>query len=157
MKKVSIPDFAKLVRETLNLQTFENKSYNTARDAFANLSGKTHYVDPDTLRYFHSRIVYAQPMQCGLIYTIIESAAKDADNTSRGFRAVSFDLFGTVIYRAALENMTSSKATAEKQFFAWFETFDVVNHYKKEFKRKAEQSKQLSRDYSMLARGFKGE
>lgn len=157
MKTTTSKDFAKIIREALNIKLFDNNSYHAGRDAFANLSGKTHYVDPDTLRYFHIRIVYAQPAECGLIYWIIESAAKDHENKTRGFRFVAFDLFGTVLHRAKLEDMTRTSDQAKKQFYAWFETFDAVNHYKTAFATMAEKSKREALEYRKLSRGFKAE
>lgn len=155
MKTVNISDFAKTISEALNIRLFDNTSYDAKRDAFSNLSGKTHYVDPDTLRYFHSRVVYAQPAKCGLIYWIVESAAKDHENKMRGFRFVAFDLFGTVLQRASLEGMTSTSAPAKKQFYMWLETFDAVDHYRAVFAVKAEHAARDALAFRKLSKGAK--
>jgi hypothetical protein len=94
-----------------------------------NLEGRTHYVEPSTLRFFNSRIVSALPVSNGAFYKIIESASLDYSNTKRGFRAVLFDIFGTVVYRPDLSECFTSKEKADKGFYWWFETFNEFEHY----------------------------
>ena len=98
-------------------------------NAQGNLDGRTHYVDTPTLRFFNSRILSALPVSNGAFYKIIESASLDYSNTKRGFRAVLFDIFGTVVYRPDLEECFTSKEKADKGFFWWFETFNEYEHY----------------------------
>ena len=98
-------------------------------NAQGNLDGRTHYVDSPTLRFFNSRIVSALPVSNGAFYKIIESASLDHTNTKRGFRAVLFDIFGTVVYRPALEECFTNKEKADKGFYWWFETFNEYEHY----------------------------
>lgn len=99
-------------------------------NAQGNLDDRTHYVDSPTLRFFNSRIVSALPVSNGAFYKIIESASLDHANTKRGFRAVLFDIFGTVVYRPDLEECYTSKEKADKGFFTWFETFNEFEHYR---------------------------
>ena len=94
-----------------------------------NLEGRTHYVEPSTLRFFNSRIVSALPVSNGAFYKIVESLSLDHNHTKRGFRAVLFDIFGTVVYRPNLEECFTSTEKANKGFFWWFETFNEVEHY----------------------------
>jgi len=94
-----------------------------------NLEGRTHYVEPSTLRFFNSRIVSALPVSNGAFYKIVESLSLDHNNTKRGFRAVLFDIFGTVVYRPSLEECYTSTEKANKGFFWWFETFSEYEHY----------------------------
>ena len=98
-------------------------------NAQGNLDGRTHYVDSPTLRFFNSRIVSALPVSNGAFYKIIESASLDHANTKRGFRAVLFDIFGTVVYRPDLDQCFTSTEKANKGFFWWFETFNEYEHY----------------------------
>lgn len=117
-----------------------DKSYaSPTRDAQLNLEGRTHYVDEGTMRYFHSRIVYAGDHCHGLIYTIIESVALDPDNTRRGFRPVLFDVFGTVIDRVPLKNAHRTSDAARKAMHATLDALDVAEHYRQAIddKRKA--------------------
>lgn len=94
-----------------------------------NLEGRTHYVDSSTLRYFNSRIVSALPVSNGAFYKVVESLSLDHNNTKRGFRAVLFDIFGTVVYRPDLDQCFTSTEKANKGFFWWFETFNEYEHY----------------------------
>lgn len=145
-------EFAQKIGSVLNLKLFSQESYNCTRNTQINLAGKTHYTDSDTLRYFHSRIVASSDTENGLIFWFIESAAKDCNNTSRGFRYVAFDLFGTVLCRVDLADMTSTSEKARKQFWTWLETFDTIGHYKNAFKQKALQAKKDAIEFSKLAK-----
>jgi hypothetical protein len=74
-----------------------------------------------------------------LLFTLIESAAKDYDNTSRGFRFVVFDLFGTVIERAnTRDTFYVSKDKARTALNAWLDEFDTLAHYRQAMAEKAQ-------------------
>jgi hypothetical protein len=108
---------------------YKNEWTNSKANAQENLHGRTYYVEPSTLRYFNSRILSALPVSNGAFYKIIESLSTDHNNTKRGFRAVLFDIFGTVVYRPDLEECFTSKEKADKGFYWWFETFNEFEHY----------------------------
>jgi len=101
------------------------------------LSGRTHYADPTTLRYFRSRIINAAPVADGLLFRIIESASMDPDHTRRGhgdrswrgFRFVVFDVWGWVVERPALDDMVRTSDKARAAFYDWLGTFDVTAYY----------------------------
>ena len=120
-----------LAHDVFQVSPFElNSGYFTAKEhAQKNLTGKTHYVDPDTLRYHKSRILESYSTDHGGLFAIIESCALDMHNTSRGFRFVVFDLGGQSLGRASLEGTYKSKAAAEKAMWIWLDDFDVVSHY----------------------------
>jgi hypothetical protein len=110
---------------------FADKSYaSPTRDAQLNLEGRTHYVDDSTLRYFHSRVIYAGDHCHGLIYTIVESIALDQKNHSRGFRFVIFDIFGTIVERASIDGAYRTSAAARKAMYSALDTLDVMKHYR---------------------------
>jgi hypothetical protein len=100
-------------------------------NAQENLQGRTYYVEPSTLRFFNSRILSALPVSNGAFYKIIESVSLDHNNTKRGFRAVLFDIFGTVVYRPDFAECFANKEKANKGFFAWFEEFNEFEHYQR--------------------------
>ena len=108
---------------------YKNEWTNSKANAQENLNGRTYYVEPSTLRYFNSRILSALPVSNGAFYKIIESLSTDHNHTKRGFRAVLFDIFGTVVYRPDLDECFTSKEKADKGFFWWFETFNEFEHY----------------------------
>lgn len=96
---------------------YRNESSYPKNNAQRNLCGRTHYVDDDTLRGFHSRIISARETHGGLLFAIVTSDAKDFENRSRGFRYVIFDLFGNVVDRnpSSVDReyfKSSNKATA---------------------------------------------
>ena len=86
------------------MQLYRNESSDPKYNAQHNLEGRTHYVDDDTLRFHKSRVLRTTITDGGLLLAIIESYAVDMDNTSRAFRPVIFDLFGTVIKRPNLDD-----------------------------------------------------
>lgn len=96
----------------MNLYT--EKSSNPKWNAQANLEGRTHYVDDDTLRFHKSRISTTAITDGGLLFALVESYAVDPDNRQRAFRPVIFDVFGNVKSRPGLEGgyTTSKKAIA---------------------------------------------
>jgi hypothetical protein len=110
---------------------FRDESSDAKTNAQRNLSGRTHYVDDETLRYHHSRVISARTFANGQLFAIVTSDAKDYENKSRGFRYVIFDLFGTVIERnpRTVDNewfRTSDKARAARD--AFLATFDAAGH-----------------------------
>lgn len=92
----------------------------------ATLSGE-HYVDDDTLRGFHSRIISARHTDGGLLFAIVTSDAKDFENRSRGFRYVIFDLFGTVIERNPSSVDREYFRTSEKAEKAMWAALNSLN------------------------------
>jgi hypothetical protein len=95
------------------MKLFENHYDNAVGNAQRNLMGRTHYVDPDTLRYHKSRVVYAKASSSGLLFYLITSDALDMQNTKRGFRYAIFDLFGRCLARVELKDAFRTKRQAE--------------------------------------------
>jgi len=129
----------------LNIKTFSDRSYDAQRNARINLEGITHYVDLDTLRYFKARIVKAFDSCHGSIFFLVESVAKNPDNSERGFRFVLFDVFGVVVNPRDTYYTTSDKA--KKAGYSFLETFDLMAHYRKAIAGKA---KAVEREHAAL-------
>ena len=108
---------------------YRHESTDATRNAQENLRGRTHYADPDTLRWHKARILSSRDIWCGAGFMVVESVSLDWDNTKRGFRFAVFDVFGTVIERADLEHTFSSKDKAIKAFWAWLGDFDPFAYY----------------------------
>ena len=68
---------------------------------------------------------------------ILESSSKNFENTSRGFRAVVFDVFGDTVYRPNLDTMFNSSKEALKDFETWAKEFDVQAYYMEKIKQEA--------------------
>lgn len=121
-------------------QAFEQNQYyskclrTSKANAQAMLSGRTHYVDDSTLRYFNSRITGAQPSDFGMFFLITESVGKDSYNGERGFRCVLFDINGQVVYRPSLEELENTSTKAQKTFYAWYESFCPETYYNDQIK-----------------------
>ena len=90
------------------------------------LAGKTHYVDNDTLRFHHSRIISCDIAANGLLFWLVESVSLDMKNTQRGFRFVVFDVFGNVITRAKLEDAFKTSKQANKACREYLATVDAL-------------------------------
>jgi hypothetical protein len=93
---------------------YSNASSYPKLNAQRNLQGRTHYVDDDTLRGFHSRILSARATHEGMLFAITTSDAGDYQNRTRVHRYVIFDVFGTVLERPTIEDSfrTSKQALA---------------------------------------------
>lgn len=103
------------------MQLYSNQSSHPVTNAQRNLCGRTHYVDPDTLRFHKSRIISARHTDQGLLFAIVTSDALDHENMRRGFRFVIFDLFGTVLERTSIEGAFRRSEQATKAMW------DAVN------------------------------
>ena len=111
--------------------------YNPKDYAQDQLTGRTHYVDESTLRYFHARVIGAHQDADGLLFWIVESSATDPDNTGRGFRPVVFDIFGEVIFRPDLSDMVKTSDKARALYRDWLESFDITAHYREALESRA--------------------
>lgn len=105
---------------------YDRKNYSNAKyDAQLNLEGRTHYVDDNTLRFHHARILETRVHDNGLLFSLIESCALDPHNKNRGFRYVIFDLFGNVVARPDLESTFKTSLQARKAMHAVLNTLDA--------------------------------
>jgi len=130
---------AKTIAAALEVNPFRDARLSTpVRNAQDALTGITHYCVADTLRYHHSRIVGAVAVSEGAFFKIIETCSQDYNNTRRGYRVVLFDLTGTTVYRPDLEELTRTREQAEKAFWAWFNQFDELAHYRNKLNSKAD-------------------
>lgn len=110
------------------MQLFTNKSCDARQNAQQNLMGRTHYVDPDTLRWHKSRVLSARHTDDGLLFAITTSDALDMHNTKRGYRYVIFDVFGTVLGRPDLEHAFRSHEKCRKAMWAELTAINAVAH-----------------------------
>lgn len=100
-------------------------------DASRNLQGRTHCLDPDTVRYFKSRVLAAGRSHDDLLYYIVESVNSRPDHGGYNKRFVAFDVFGSVVNdRAGVSAGTWHKTTdaAMKEGRAFLAGFDAVTH-----------------------------
>ena len=107
---------------------FRNEASDPLMNAQRNLSGRTHYVDDDTLRFHKSRVISTRHTDGGLLFAIVTSDALNYENTKRGYRYVIFDVFGTVISRCTLEDAWSKRDKCERAMWAALEAIDAKAH-----------------------------
>ena len=122
---------AEVLQKKAWAQLYKDRYYSDpTAQAQDQLTGRTHYVDPDTLRFHHSRILRARPVCSGLFFRIVESCAADYENKKRVFRFVIFDIWGNVVERQNFDNSYSSTDKALKGFDEWLAGFDPVEYYR---------------------------
>lgn len=117
------------IADALGVRLYDRHSGDSKFNAQRNLSGRTHYVDSDTLKYFHSRIVSTHIVEDDSVFILIESTARDYQNRTRGFRFVAFDLTGTVLNDRG-EIYYSTSDSARKAMWQWLENFSSLDHHR---------------------------
>ena len=110
------------------MQLYQNRSSYPKVNAQENLCGRTHYVDPATLRFHKSKVLSSHVTDGGLLFAIITSDAVDYNNTKRGFRFAVFDVFGTVVQRTKLEDAFRRSEQASKAMWAFLNSFSATAH-----------------------------
>lgn len=149
-------DLAREIALAASANLFSHYGGNAKYKAQGNLSGKTHYADDDTLKFFHARINSCWTKCQGLILVITESVAADYNNTKRGHRFVAFDLFGTVINdRDHADAMQPNSDKAHKAAHEWLESFDVLAHYKAALTERADRLKRDADDMAKIAKAIR--
>ena len=126
-----------IIIDNTDLRPFELCSGTPKQRAQKQLEGKTHYVDESTLKYFKCRIVSALPVSNGLFFKIIENLPNDPTTNKKGFRAVVFDVFGEIIFRLNLDEMSKTAHLADTAFYKWFEKFNETEHYIRKFQEES--------------------
>lgn len=91
------------------------------------LIGLTHYVDEDTLRFFGTRVLTANPVNDGLFYLLVESSYVDHNKTEKGVKYVLYDVFGNVAMES--DRIYKSDRNAKAAFWEHFSKFDQTTHY----------------------------
>ena len=114
----------------LNLRKYQNMYMKPKADAQHNLRGRTFYVDDDTLKYHKARILNSAPACDGLVYWIIESYAKDYENSARAFRPVVFNILGDIVYRVNLDEGFKTERAARLALDLFLDSFDAVGQTK---------------------------
>jgi hypothetical protein len=108
--------------QAAGLSLFKWENSNEKKNAQQNLSGRTHYADDDTLRYFGARINRAGHRADGLLFLIVESVSSKPEDTKRNKRFVVFDVLGTVVNDREQWFATTDQARkAAEDFLAEFD------------------------------------
>ena len=110
----------------MSFHTYREESCDPKHNAQRNLIGRTHYVDDDTLRFHHARILHTYITDGGLLFALVESYAADYQNTDRRKRAVIFDVSGYVVYRPELEDGYKTTDAATKDMWKALNNLDAI-------------------------------
>jgi hypothetical protein len=124
------------------LNTYDDRGSDPTLRAQDALSGRTHYVEPATLRWHKARITSARRISMGAFFMLVESCAADYENTRRVFRAVCFDIFGTVVYRPDLDESSKSTQAASEAFYKFWNEFDQAAYYAEELKSRSRRAQE---------------
>lgn len=111
------------------LGLFQDRRSDSKSRAQDCLSGRTHYVNDDTLHCFKSRILSSDAICSDTLFYIVESVSLDANHTRRGVRGVVFDIFGTAVYRPNLDQCHRTAEQAKRAMWAWLNEFSEADHY----------------------------
>lgn len=105
---------------------YRNDLGNTATEtARRNLSGRTHYADPDTMAFFGSRVIECWATQDGHLLAMVESLRPTPDGSGpRVYRPVIFDRFGGIVHKPEIEDSAKTKARARRQLAAALASLD---------------------------------
>lgn len=144
------PELARQIARAIGTRPFEYQSCDPTYNAQRNLSGKTYYATPDTLKHFGARINHTDVEHEGLIFWIVESIP---DGRGRASRFVAFDLFGAVLNSRDDTYSTTDRATAA--FREWLAAFDVAAHYKAALAERAERAKREASDLAKASRAIR--
>jgi hypothetical protein len=107
------------IARAAGLDPYQSRGYfsNATKEATALAGSRTHYFDPDTLKYFHSRVSRVAIAADGMALVTLESASADPNNARRGYRINVHDLTGRVINdRQDVGNLIASKRAADRAF-----------------------------------------
>ena len=120
------------ISEVLNEILFSHKSYKPLTNAQLNLSGKTHYVDDSTLRFFRSRVLDSFEVHEGLFFVIRESVSADWNHSARVHRLVMFDLKGKCVYHPSVSDSFHYPSTAKNEFKRFNDCLNPLAYYREE-------------------------
>jgi len=125
---MTIIDNTKTTRLTAALKAFgtypmrDDSSYPLPRAQRA-LSGRTHYVDDDTLKGFKCRVLRCITSHHGFYCLIQESLPHGSFNGPRERRNVLFDVFGTVVSDSDVWHKSAKSADREySELCAWMDS-----------------------------------
>jgi hypothetical protein len=133
--KQTIPQSIETALRAAGVYPFRAESMHADYNAERNLSGRTHFCDPATRKYFKARVLNSGVSDDGLVFWLIESNRSKPFDSKRNKRFVAFDVFGTVLNDR--EEWHATSAQAYKDGMDWLKRFDSRTHTRLELAGKA--------------------
>jgi hypothetical protein len=133
--KQTIPQSIETALRAAGVYPFRAESMHADYNAERNLSGRTHFCDPATRKYFKARVLNSGMSDDGLVFWLIESNRSKPFDSKRNKRFVAFDVFGTVLNDR--EEWHATSAQAHKAGIDWLKQFDSKTHTRLELAGKA--------------------
>lgn len=110
----------------MSLNLYTDHSCRPLIDAQMNLSGRSHYVDQGTLRFFGARILSTHVINNGQLFALVESKRSGFPSDSpREFGFVIFDLFGNAIELPSTGNCYKNRNAATRAMWKAAKTIDA--------------------------------
>lgn len=109
-----------------DIRLYETRRGDAKFNAQANLKERgCHYVDDDTLTYHKARIISTHVVGQGWLLALVESVARNRENTQRGFRYVVFDVGGRVVSHVPLDDCFKTRGAATEAMWRYLDGLDV--------------------------------
>ena len=115
------------------IRLYRCESSHPEYDAQRNLQGRTHYVDPDTLKGFDAKILNGGHSKDGLLFWLVETVRSRPNHGGYTRRAIVFDVFGEIVNERADLSETQGEwfkdtRKAVDSALAFVASFDAVKH-----------------------------
>lgn len=143
------------IAQALGYNPFRDESSHAGYNAQRNLAGRTHYVDPDTLRFHKSRVLRCIIVDSGAFLLITESVALDPQGRERGFRPVAFDLTGCIIDRSSLDSTFKTSSAAVNAMWDMVDSLDPRAYYRDRLREEIDATAKRLSEARKIARGLK--
>lgn len=126
MKTLNKTETIKNLLHTAGHYPFRVESCYPDSNAERNLQGRTHWLSPETRRYFKSRVLDSGMTADGLVFWLVESNRSKPFEADKNKRFVAFDVWGSVLTEGDEWHKTSAQAL--KAGRTWLASFDGLAH-----------------------------
>ena len=128
------------------MKKFKEYSANHKRNAQANLSGLSHYVDNETLKFFNARVVESKVSYCGLYFILIETKSADYENKTRCKRATVFNIMGKILHQTECKSTNNKNHKIISEAYEFIDNYESENDYFKDIKEALESANKMQID-----------
>ena len=119
---------------------FRDESSYPMSNAQRNLSGRTFFMSPDTIKFFKAKVHRCAILESGLVLALVDSTRQDGH--AREYRPAFFDIFGTCIERD-VSGSFRTPAAADKAYWKRCNEIDFLAHYREALARQKSNAQRL--------------